>query len=218
LERYRYVMSYLGERCDMVVNLTTDPGGSVETQERMRSLELEPELATFDAGTMTWGDRVMYGSTSFLRQLAHRMLESKTRPELEIFHGGMIHTCLQLAADNLLESPLYFQFVLGVPGGSPATLPELGHLVAQIPSSSPWSVAGIGRHGVAMAMAGIAMGGHVRVGLEDQIYYSRGVLAKTNAELVARVVRIADEFGRPIGTPADARRILALKGAPGRKP
>jgi 3-keto-5-aminohexanoate cleavage enzyme len=214
LDRYAFVMSYLAERCDMVINLTTDPGADISDDERLRSLDLEPELATFDAGTMSWGERVMNGSLPFLRRLAARMQETETRPELEIFNDGMIGTCFQLAKEGLLDDPLYFQFVLGVPhGGAPATIPELAHLASMIPSESPWSVTGIGRHGVAMAMASIAMGGHVRVGLEDQIFYSRGVLAKTNAELVARVVRLANEFGRPVATPADTRRILALKGA-----
>ena len=82
-----------------------------------------------------------------------------------------------------------------------------------IPAGSPWSVTGIGRHSVPVAAAAIGLGGHVRVGLEDQIYYGTGVLAESTAQLVARVVRLAREFGRPIATPADARRILGLKGA-----
>jgi len=86
-----------------------------------------------------------------------------------------------------------------------------------IPAGSPWSVTGIGRHSVPMAAAAIGLGGHIRVGLEDQIYYSKGVLAESNAQLVARVVRLAREFGRPIATPADARRMLGLKGAQGLK-
>lgn len=213
LERYRFVIRYLAERCDMIVNLTTDPGVDISGSERMRSLDLEPELASFDAGTMAWGERIMDGSLGFLRTLATRMNETATKPELEIFHDGMLETCQRLAAEKLLAAPLYFQFVLGVPGGAPATIPQLSHLVAMMPRESPWSVTGIGRHGVAMAMSAIVMGGHVRVGLEDQIYYSQGVLAKTNAELVARVARMATEFGRPLASPPDARQILGLKGA-----
>jgi 3-keto-5-aminohexanoate cleavage enzyme len=212
LARYRFVMEYLAERCDMIINLTTDPGADISTSERLLALDLEPELASFDAGTMVWGDRVMNGSLGFLRTLAKRMIETATKPELEIFHDGMIETCEQLANEKLLTDPLYFQFVLGVPGGAPATIPQLCHLVGMIPRDSSWSVTGIGRHGVHMAMAAIAMGGHVRVGLEDQIYYSRGVLAKTNAELVARIARLASESGRPLASSSDARRILGLKG------
>jgi 3-keto-5-aminohexanoate cleavage enzyme len=215
LDRYRYVMDHLAERCDMIVNLTTDPGGKVEGDERLRSLDLEPELATLDAGTFVApvDERVVFGGMSFLRRLALRMRETGTKPECEIFHSGMIANCLRLTDEGVLERPIYFQFVLGVPGNSPATTRELLNLRDQIPPESPWSVAGIGRQGVAMAMLGIVLGGHVRVGLEDQVYYSKDVLAKTNAELVARVVRLANEFGRPVATPADARRILDLRGA-----
>jgi 3-keto-5-aminohexanoate cleavage enzyme len=213
LERYGYVGAWLRERSDMIVNLTTDPGADIPDLDRLRSLDLEPELASFDAGTMSWGERVMNGSLPFLRALATRMRETNTKPELEVFHDGMVGTCLRLAEEGLLDSPLYFQFVLGAGGGAPATVAELVHLLSMIPPGGPWSVTGIGRHGVAMAMAAIPMGGHVRVGLEDQIYASRGVLARTNAELVERVVRLAGEFGRPVATPAQAREILGLKGA-----
>jgi 3-keto-5-aminohexanoate cleavage enzyme len=212
LERYREVMRILdASGFDPIVNLTTDPGGGVSGLERLLSLDLGPELASFDAGTMTWGDRIMDGSIRFLRQLAQRMIETGTKPELEIFHDGMIGTCTQLAREGLLSDPLYFQFVLGVPGGVPATIKELSHLVSMIPPESPWSVTGIGRNGLAMAATAIILGGHVRVGLEDQIYYERGALARTNAELVRRVVRLATEHGRAIATPTDARRILGLQ-------
>jgi 3-keto-5-aminohexanoate cleavage enzyme len=213
LARYAYVANRLRERCDMVVNLTTDPGGETTDEERPRSLDLEPELASFDAGTMSWGERVMNGSMPFLRNLASRMRETNTKPELEVFHDGMVSACLQLAGEGLIDAPPYFQFVLGVPGGAPATVQEILHLRSLIPPDSPWSVAGIGRHSLVTAMAAIPLGGHVRVGLEDQIYYRRGELATSNAQLVARIARLAEEFGRPLATPEDARRILGLKGA-----
>jgi len=104
LERYAQVIRSLEQRCDMIVNLTTDPGADISDDERMGSLELEPELATFDAGTMSWGDRVMNGSLPFLRRLAQRMRETRTRPELEIFHDGMVGTCLQLADEGFSSS------------------------------------------------------------------------------------------------------------------
>lgn len=220
LDRYRFVIDYLAERSDVVVNLTTNPGEGITPQEQLLSLELRPELASFDAGTLNFGESVLSAPLPFLRELAARMLETGTRPELEIFDSGMIGTCLRLREEGLLEDPLYFQFVLGVPGGAPATAESLLHMLRMIPPDSPWSVTGIGRHGVAMAMLGILLGGHVRVGLEDQIYYSRGRLAASNAELVARVVRLAEEFGRPIATPGQAREILSLRreriGSPAR--
>lgn len=218
LDRYEFVIEYLAARCDMIVNLTTDPGGVVAGDDRFRSLDLEPELATLDAGTMQapTGDRIVEGSLPFLRRLAARMLETGTKPELEIFHSGMIGTCLQLADEGLLEAPLYFQFVLGAAGYAPGRPAELLGLLDQIPAGSPWSVAGIGRASVSMIAMGIMLGGHVRVGLEDQIYYRRGELATSNAQLVARAARLAEEFGRPVATPSEARALLDLsaKGAP----
>jgi 3-keto-5-aminohexanoate cleavage enzyme len=101
--------------------------------------------------------------------------------------------------------------VLGAPGGSPGTVKSLVHMLDMIPSDSTWSVAGIGRAQLPLALAGIAMGGHVRVGLEDNIYFSRGVLARSNAELVSRVVRIAREAGREPATPKETRELLSLK-------
>ena len=100
LERYSHVISYLRDRSEMIVNLTTDPGGDMSDDERMRSLDLEPELASFDAGPMAWGERTMNGSLPFLRRLATRMRETNTKPELEIFHDGMVGTCLTLAAEG----------------------------------------------------------------------------------------------------------------------
>jgi 3-keto-5-aminohexanoate cleavage enzyme len=112
--------------------------------------------------------------------------------------------------EGLLKSPLHFQFVLGTPSGMPATAKSLLHLAEIIPQGSTWSVIGIGQGELPMAMIGMIMGGHVRVGLEDNIYYFKGVLAKSNAELVKRVVRIAEEFGRRIAKPRDARKLLNL--------
>lgn len=212
LDRYRFVIDHLAERCDMLINLTTDPGGEVAGDARFASLDLHPELATLDAGTMQapTGDRIVEGSLPFLRRLAARMLETGTRPELEIFHSGMIRTCLQLADEGLLEPPLYFQFVLGAAGYAPGTPDELLGLLRLIPPESPWSVAGIGRASVPMVAMGLMLGGHVRVGLEDQVYYRRGELAISNAQLVARAVRLAEEFGRSAATPAEARALLGL--------
>jgi 3-keto-5-aminohexanoate cleavage enzyme len=212
LSYYREVYRLLGERCDMVLNLTTGPGGSPPEDERLWPLELRPELASFDAGSMNFGDGLFINSPDFLRRLATTMAAGGTKPELEIFDTAMIENCRRLAAEGLLAAPLYFQFVLGVRGGAPATARALVHLVGSLPSGSIWSATGIGRYSVEVAMLALAMGGHVRVGLEDSIYYRRGELAKSNAELVARIARFAAEVDRPLATPDDARSILGLPG------
>lgn len=208
-ELYREVYDHLD--CDVVVNLTTGPGGDPSEDERLLALSLGPELASFDAGSLNFGEGVFINELAFLRRLAAAMLEAGTRPELEIFDEGMIGTCLRLRDEGLLEEPLYFQFVLGVAGGAPARARTLVHLVESIPPQSPWSVTGIGRHSVPMALHALALGGHIRVGLEDSIYFSRGRLARSNAELVERVVTLANAAGREVATPDQARELLAVR-------
>ena len=110
-----------------------------------------------------------------------------------------------------LEEPLHFQFVLGTPWGSPATPKSFLHLYEHLPEDATWSIIGIGKGHLPMAMMGLILGGHIRVGMEDNIYYERGVLAKSNAEFVERIVRIAKEYGRETATPREAREILGLR-------
>ena len=210
---FKQVVESVRRRCDVVLCLTTSgiPGRNLPYEQRMVSLELSPELASFDAGSLNLGGDVFANPEDFLELIAQRMLEKKVKPELEIFDVGMIGTCLRLAEKGLLEKPLHFQFVLGVPAGSPATARSLVHMLDLIPARSTWSVAGIGRGQLPLAVIGMAMGGHVRVGLEDNIYYSRGVLAQSNAQLVERVVRIASAYGREMASPDDARQILGLR-------
>jgi 3-keto-5-aminohexanoate cleavage enzyme len=212
LDLYREVYRLLGARCDMIVNVTTGPGGQPPEDERLAPLALEPELASFDAGSLNFGDYVFLNSPQFLRRLAERMAQAGTKPELEIFDLGMIGNCRALAEEGLLPEPLHFQFVLGVPGGAPATAHTLLHLVDALPAGATWSATGIGRWSVRTVLLAMALGGHIRVGLEDSIYYRRGELATSNAQLVARVARIAAEAGRPLASTAETRAILGLKG------
>lgn len=209
------VIDQVGAHDDVILNLTTAPGGDIAGDDRLRSLDLRPEVASFDAGSMNFGDYVFENSPAFLRRLARGMLDAGTKPELEIFDFGMVGTCLRLRAEGLLLDPLHFQFVLGVPGGAPANAKTLLHLVESIPAGSTWSATGIGRTWTEIAMVTMVLGGHVRVGLEDAVYYSRGELARSSAQMVGRVARLAAELGRPLATPAEARQILGLRGRDG---
>jgi 3-keto-5-aminohexanoate cleavage enzyme len=152
-------------------------------------------------------ENVFLNPPEFLEMLAKETLTRGIKPELEVFEVGMVQTCLRYMEKGILKPPLHFQFVLGVLGGMPATAKSLLHLSEIIPQDSTWSVIGIGPGQLPMAMMGMVIGGHVRVGLEDNIYYSKGALANTNAQLV---VRIAKEFGRDIATPQESRKILNL--------
>ncbi len=137
------------------------------------------------------------------------MQEVGTKPEMEIFDASMINNALRLVRQDLASEPLHFNFVLGLLGAQPAMAKILLHLTELIPTNATWTVSGIGRHQLPMATLGLVMGGHVRVGLEDNLYYGPGELA-SNEQLVARVVRLARELGREVASAAEARRILGL--------
>lgn len=212
LEVFKQVVEPLQEKTNLILCLTTSgiPGRNLPTEERIAPLELKPELASFDAGSINLGNSVFINSPRFLDSAAARMKELGVKPELEIFDLGMIVTCQRMKAEGKLAEPHHFQFVLGTPWGAPATPESLLHLHRHLPQNSTWSVIGIGKGHLPMSMMALIMGGHIRVGLEDNIYYSRGVLAKSNAQFVERIVRIAGEYGREVATPDEARRILKL--------
>ena len=212
LSIFKEVVDRIRSETDAILCLTTSgiPGRNLPILERLNPLSLNPELVSFDAGSINMGEHVFFNLPEFLEVLAKKTLERGIKPELEVFEVGMVYTCLRYLEKGLLKPPLHFQFVLGTTAGMPATPKSLLHLSEIIPQGSTWSVIGIGPGQLPMAMMGMIMGGHVRVGLEDNIYYSRGRLAKSNAELVERVVRIAKEFGREVAKPQESRKILNL--------
>lgn len=209
---YREVVDRIRSRTDAVLCLTTSgiPGRNLPIEERLQSLAFDPEMVSFDAGSVNMGSNVFLNPPEFLEALAKATLAKGIKPELEVFEVGMVYTCRRYLEKGLLKAPLHFQFVLGVQGGMPATPKSLLHLTEIIPPGSTWSVIGIGASQLPMAVMGLMMDGHVRVGLEDNIYYSKGRLAEDNAQLVERVVRISKEFGREVANPSEARKILGL--------
>ena len=171
-----------------------------------------PEMATLDCGTCNFGDEIFDNTMPTMRAFGKRMIEKGIKPEYECFEMGHLDTILTMARKGEVPGdPMQFNFVLGVPGCTPATVSNLAWMVNQIPAGSTWTVTGVGRSAFPMAAAAIAMGGNVRVGFEDNIYLSKGVKASSNGELVAKVVRIAKELGREIATSDEARAILGLK-------
>lgn len=195
------------------VILIPSTGGAVgmTAEERLQPTELMPEMATLDCGTCNFGDEVFENTMPMMRAFGKRMMENKIKPEYECFEMGHLDTALRMARRGELPgAPMQFNFVLGVLGCTPATVDNLAWLVRNIPEGSTWTATGIGRHEFTLAMHAIAMGGHVRVGFEDNLYLSKGVLAKSNGELVAKVVEMARQYGRGIATSAEARAILSL--------
>lgn len=208
----RFAEAYAAIRAhsDLIVQFSTGGAIGMSPQERAAVLELGPEMATLTCGSVNFGDDIFENSFPIMRAIAKKMKAFDVRPELEIFDKGHLANARRLAREGALDLPQHVDFVLGVPGGLEATAQNLCELVDDLPQGCTWSVAGIGRQQLAMAMVAIAMGGHVRVGLEDNLYYEKGRLAR-NEELVARVTRVAQEFGRPVATPEQARQLLGLR-------
>ena len=199
------------ERTDLIVQISTGARAGYDIDARSAAVKrIRPEMASLTTGSMNFPDQVYANSFEVVEALAGLMKKSGTKPEMEIFESGMIDNALLLVNQGLVEPPLHFDFVLGSKGSQPANPKILLYLSEAIPKSASWTVAAIGRHQLPIAIMAIPMGGHVRVGLEDNIYYRKGELA-TNEQLVARIARIAAEAERPVATPDEAREILHLK-------
>lgn len=210
IERFKHAYEEVRAASDIIVQFSTGGAIGMTPEERAKILELRPEMATLTCGSVNFGDDIFENSFPIMRGILAKMHEFGVKPELEIFDKGHLANARRLAKEGLLAFPQHVDFVLGVPGGMEASVQNLCDLVDDLPAGCTWSVAGIGRQQLPMALAAIAMGGHVRVGLEDNLYYSKGRLAR-NEELVARVARIAEEAGRPVATPDQAREILGLR-------
>ena len=212
-ERFRVCMDAIKAAIPDVI-LIPSTGGAVgmTAEERLQPTELFPEMATLDCGTCNFGDDVFENTMPTMRAFGKRMLENNIKPEYECYEMGHLDTILKMAKKGQVPGdPMQFNFVLGVPGCTPATVKNLCWLVDAIPAGSTWTATGVGRSAFQLAAPTIVMGGNVRVGFEDNIYLSRGVLARSNGELVEKVVRLSRELGREIASPAEAREILSLK-------
>lgn len=211
--RFKEVMDAIYKVCpDVIIQPSTGGAVGMTDDERLQPIELNPEMATLDCGTLNFGgDEVFTNTENTIKYFGKRMIERGIKPELEVFDKSMIDMALRLHKKGFITNPMHFDFVMGVNGGISGELRDFIFLRGSIPAGSTYTVAGVGRFEFPLAAAAIIDGGHVRVGFEDNVYLSKGVLAKSNGELVEKVVRIAKEFGREIATPAEARKILGLK-------
>ena len=214
LDLFRQVVEPLRKETDLLINLTTSgiAARNFSFEDRLKCLELKPELASFDAGSINLGKGAFVNPPDFLDLAAETMKRLKVKPEIEVFDSGMIVTAVQMRNRRKLDDPLFFEFVLGTPYGASANAKTLVYLSEIIPENAIWSVTGIGRAHLPMSMMALAMGGHIRTGMEDHVFYKKGELAKSNAQFVERIVRIAREYGREVASPEEAREILRLRG------
>ncbi len=197
---------------DVIIQPSTGGAIGMTDDERLQPTELLPEMATLDCGTLNFGgDEIFINTENTIKYFGKRMIELGIKPELEVFDKSMIDMALRLHKRGFILDPMHFDLVMGVNGGISGTLRDFVFMRHSLPPGVTYTVAGIGRFEFPLAMAAIIDGGHVRVGFEDNVYLSKGELAKSNGELVEKVVRMASEMGRQIANPAEARQILGLK-------
>ncbi len=198
---------------ELILQVSTGGAVGMTVEQRTGPLELAPDFCTLTTGTCNFGDEVFENTFPMITAIANKATAAGTRMEIEAFDAGFVDNALLLARKGVIPEPLHFDFVLGVPGAMTGTEDRLDFLRSTIPASATWMVAGVGRFEMPLARTAIARGGHVRVGLEDNLYASKGVLASGSWELVRAVAAMALEAGRPLATPTQARQILALRPA-----
>ncbi|MDD3400208.1 MAG: 3-keto-5-aminohexanoate cleavage protein [Eubacteriales bacterium] len=210
-ERFKECVDAIKKVCpDVIMCLSTGGATGMTAEERLQPVELRPELASLDCGSCNFGGELFVNSEDMIVEFAKKMDEYGVTPEVELLDKGFLDTAMRLRRQGILKSPTHFYIGLNIPGAMGGTPRDLMFLVESLPKDCTWGVTGIGRAAFPMATMAILLGGHVRVGLEDNLYLAKGVLAKSNGELVEKVVRIAKELGREIATPAEARAILGL--------
>ena len=202
--------------CDIILNITTSGGVNLREEDRLRPFyELKPEMASYDCGTMNWQHNAVFeNNPQFLEKLGTMMQEVDVKPEIEVFDPGMLYNAQYYIKKGILKTPCHFQFCMGVPGGIAASTKNLvfmKDILDEVAPGSTWSAFGVGKGAMEIMYATIAMGGNIRVGMEDNVLYRKGQIADSNMQFVARARRVIEEFNCEVATPADAWEILTLK-------
>jgi uncharacterized protein (DUF849 family) len=228
-EVYKEVFERIREKCDMIINLTTGSGarllynpkapenpwdatGLKGPEERVEHvMKLKPELCSLDVGSVNFGPYLFVNLVSVVEKMAAMIKEAGTKPELEVFDIGHIRIANHLIGRGLVEKPPLFQLCLGIPWGIEATTENMIYMRNNLSPDALWYAFAIGAQHFSMAAASMINGGHARVGFEDNLFIKKGVLATSNAEMVRKVVEIANLMDREVATPKEARQILGLK-------
>ncbi len=215
---------------DVIINLTTGPGARyvpsaddpgrasddstmVKPEKRVQHIEeMKPEVCSLDVATMNFNQHVFLNHPTHLAIMAERIKAAGAKPELEVFDTGHIVLAKKMIADGLIAAPPYFQLCLGISYGAPATVESMMMMRDMLPEGAVWSAFGISREQFPMVAGAVLLGGNARVGLEDNIWLEKGVLAPSNAALVEKAAKIVDQLGGTVASVADARRQLGLPG------
>lgn len=210
-ERFQAVIEKIKQKTDCIVQTTTGGAVGMSIEERAGCLRCKPEMATLNCGTINFGDDVFVNARPDIRKLAKLIREAGSIPELECYEVGHVEEALKLFAEGAIATPLHFQFVLGVAGALSAREDHVHTMKAMLPKGATWAVAATGRFQQPLTELAMRMGGHARVGLEDNIYLSKGVLAEGSSPLVARAVTYAQSIGRKVADPSRARQLLSIR-------
>ncbi len=213
-ELFRAAIRAIREQSDILVQVSTGGAVGMTGEERCGPLKLtgsdRPDMATLSTGTVNFGPDVFWNPRPLIRDIAARIKALGLKPEIECFDVGMIDEARALEKEGFITLPAHFDFVLGVGGALAASKEALDFMRSYIPPGSTWTCAAMGRHQLPFVELSAERGGHARVGLEDNIYLSKGVLAKGNFELVAAAAKLAKAKGRELATPQQARELLRL--------
>lgn len=210
VDRFKDTIEKIRKKCPVVVQISTGGAVGEKIENRAAPLALKPEMASLNTGSINFGDEVFLNLPRDVEALASRMKQLGIRPEIEVYDFGMLEYSLKIMNKGMIPNPSHFQFVLGTGHGISGEPRNLCRMADVLPAGCTWTAAGIGKYQLPVAAQSIVMGGHVRVGLEDNVFWSKGVLAKSNAQLVERVKELANILQRPVATVEEAREILCL--------
>lgn len=213
-ERFKAAIHAIKKRCgDIIIQPSTGGAVGMSNEERIEPLLLNPEMCTLDCGTLNFGgDEIFKNTENDIVYFAEQIYSKGIMPELECFGKMHIDHILKLVKEGVIKEPLHFSFVLGTRAGQSGTERDFHFLRESLPKEATYTVTGIGRYEMPLAELAIMYGGHVRVGLEDNIYIAKGQLAKGNKELVEHVVKLANKHNREIASVKEARKIIMRRG------
>ena len=211
---YSAIVEQIRSRCGIVIQASTGVGLDVAPEQRLEIIasgEVDVSMATLNPASMTFGTEVFGNPPDFVARLAETMSDRGIHPELEVYDLGHVRICLELVDDGLIREPLQFSFVMGVRGGMPGDPALLPLLRSMLPEGAVWQAIGIGRAQLPLSFAALALGGNLRVGFEDNVYFRKGELAESNAQFVRRAVELVRTAGREVATADDVRVRLGVE-------
>jgi 3-keto-5-aminohexanoate cleavage enzyme len=209
-DRFAEAIALIRKKTDCVIQTSTGGALGMSVEERAQPLKCRPEMATLNCGSVNFGDDVFINKRSEIRDMAARIRAAGSIAELECYEVGHVEEAIALHAEGAISSPLHFQFVLGIAGALAAREEHVRYLRSLIPAGATWGVAAVGRFQLPMTELAMRLGGHARVGLEDNIYLSKGVLSEGSAPLALRAASYARSIGRSVADPTIARKLLGL--------